>query len=573
MECHESSKYDLVAHLHGELDEAAAMEVKRHLLDCASCRDELRSLEAVLRLVREAHQVEPSPAFAERVAASAGAQREDEGAPAPAVWAGTLTESEEEVEPSGRQRVYVIDWPGTLSWRERLVLRLRLFLGSMPAWGLSTSAHLLVFLILTVIFFAPPAERPPVTARLSLAPAAADDAFEVSPWAHYASAPGEVRAEFCALPEDPWEHMEQDRWLMEMVRLRTNAAERDRLLKANGGDAETARAVRRGLEWLARNQEVGGAYDGSWSPGAHGAVDDAYRVALTGLATLAFAAEGNTPTTGEYKTCVAKAVTFLARQQQHDGLLGPRRGRYMYDHGIATLALLEIFCVTRDMELAPVVERAVNFILQAQTPAGGWGYTLAARTCDAVVTTWQVMALRLGLGLGMKEIAVALRRADAWLLCITNQHGEVGYSAINHFPNGHQTLTAMGLMAGYLMGRGGSDPVTAARIAALLTTIPPDAAFKDPMALDLCHLWFGSLALVRTQESNGSRWEPWNERVKKALVALQQRGENGESARGGRGCAGGNWALIDRWSSFGGSVYTTSLAVLTLQSYYRYPPG
>ncbi len=512
--------------------------------------------------------MEPSHAFAGRVAAVAGAQREREDEPVPAVYGETLTESEEEVEHSDRPRVYVIDWPGALSWRERLALRLRLFLGSMPAWGLSTSAHLLIFLILTLIFFAPPAQQPPVAAHLTLAPAGASGDFEVSPWAHYAPSPGEVKVEATAFPEDLWQRMEQDRWLTGMVRLRKDPAARERLLRANGGDAETVNAVKKGLDWLAHSQELGGSYGGSWSPGSHGAVDDSYRVAVTGLAVLAFVAEGNSHIEGEYHTSVAKAVTFLARGQQHDGLLGARTGRYMYNHGIATLALLEVFCVTRDMKLAPTVERAVNFILQAQMPAGGWGYTLAARSCDAIVTTWQVMALRLGLGLGLKEIALALRRADAWLLCITNQRGEVGYSAINHFPNGPQTLTAMSLTASYLMGRGGSDPVTAAGTDALLATIPPDTAFQDRMALDLCHLWFGSLALLRTQGNGKNSWAPWNSKVKKALVALQQAAQDA----GTEGSAG-SWGIVDRWSSFGGSIYTTSLAVLTLQSYYRYPPG
>ncbi len=571
MECAESSKFDLVAFLHGELAEEVAAELRRHLATCATCRDELRSLVATLQLVREAHQVEPSSAFAGRVAATAGAQEERDTVPA-AVETFGEQERETEAEQAGRHRVYVIEWPETLSWGERLALRVRLFLGSMPAWGLSTSAHLLIFLILTLIFFAPPTQQSPVVAHLALAPAEANADFELSPWAHYARTPGEVKVELTALPENLWQRMEHDRWLTEMVRLRKDSVERERLLKANGGDTETAKAVKQGLEWLARSQELGGANDGSWSPSAHGATDDSYRVAVTSLATLSFVAEGNSHIEGAYSASVAKAVAFLLRRQQHDGLLGPRKGRYMYDHGIATLALLEVFCVTRDMKLVPTVERAVNFILQAQTPAGGWGYTLAARSCDAIVTTWQVMALRLALGLGMKEIAVALRRTDAWLLCITNQRGEVGYSAINHFPNGPQTLTAMSLTASYLMGRGGSDPVTAAGTEALLATIPPDAAFRERMSLDLCHLWFGSLALLRTQGDSKNCWEPWNGKVRKALVALQQTAQDAESEKTGLVSVGGSWTLIDRWSSFGGSVYTTSLAILTLQSYYRYPP-
>ena len=38
------------------------------------------------------------------------------------------------------------------------------------------------------------------------------------------------------------------------------------------------------------------------------------------------------------------------------------------------------------------------------------------------------------------------------------------------------------------------------------------------------------------------------------------------------GCERGSWAPLDRWGMQGGRIYSTALAVLTLEVYYRYAP-
>ncbi|MDQ7780395.1 MAG: zf-HC2 domain-containing protein [Planctomycetota bacterium] len=587
MNCAERNRHDLVAYIRAELDSAEMAAVEAHLSTCADCREEAVQFEAVLRSVSERCKIEPSPAFVADVLEAARAESR---------------EFQEAEAGSGRYEEIGPEALESLGWVDRIALRVRLFIGSLPTWGLATSTYLAIFMVLTLIVFGPALDDKSESGRLRFAPADATSQFEPSPWAHHVTQPGQVSYRPTLMPADPWSCLKNDKWLAATMRLRSDAVERERRRKSNGGDDEDLRAVQAGLKWLAGSQVAGSGPDsGSWSPTAHGGMAD-YRVAVSGLAALAFLGEGNTHSDGEYKAAVAAAVDYFLRVQQHDGLIGPReisisagapapaadgdaqdmrKVRYMYNHAIATTALIEDFCLTRDDRLARPIEAAVNFILRAQTPAGGWGYTLTANSCDAIVTTWQVMALRLALGLGMKETAGALRRADAWLVCITNDRGEVGYAALNHFPNGPQTLTAMSLCAEYLMGRGGSDPISAAGVESLATTLPSEDAFSDPLAIDMSHLWFGSLVMAQNRRDGDSPWAEWNARVKKGLLGLQgaQRpgGQPGGAGPGGTqpGGAGldeaGRWSRCDRWSSFGGSVYTTSLAILTLQVPYRYP--
>ena len=63
-------------------------------------------------------------------------------------------------------------------------------------------------------------------------------------------------------------------------------------------------------------------------------------------------------------------------------------------------------------------------------------------------------------------------------------------------------------------------------------------------------------------QAGGQPWKRWNDVVRDTLVD-RQCGED-------EGCRRGSWDPLGRWSPEGGRVYSTALAVLTLEVYYRY---
>ena len=69
----------------------------------------------------------------------------------------------------------------------------------------------------------------------------------------------------------------------------------------------------------------------------------------------------------------------------------------------------------------------------------------------------------------------------------------------------------------------------------------------------------GTLAMF---QAGGQPWKRWNDVVRDTLVD-RQCGED-------EGCRRGSWDPTGRWSPEGGRVYSTALAVLTLEVYYRY---
>jgi hypothetical protein len=141
-------------------------------------------------------------------------------------------------------------------------------------------------------------------------------------------------------------------------------------------DAE--RAIDAGLKSLARQQNP----DGSWGR--------KYAEANTSLALMAFMLKGNFPGKGAHGEALDKAVRFLLdRAQQGGGYMGIN----MYEHGLGTLALSEAWGMSDRKEIRDTLKRAVDVILRAQSPSGGWRYQPRPQDADISVTVMQIVAL------------------------------------------------------------------------------------------------------------------------------------------------------------------------------------
>jgi hypothetical protein len=68
---------------------------------------------------------------------------------------------------------------------------------------------------------------------------------------------------------------------------------------------------------------------------------------------------------------------------------------------------------------------------------------------------------------------------------------------------------------------------------------------------------------------SSENWELWNAAMRDALISKQDKGEDGKHAH-----QKGSWSPSgDRYDRSGGRIMVTSLALLTLEIYYRYPRG
>jgi prenyltransferase beta subunit len=153
-------------------------------------------------------------------------------------------------------------------------------------------------------------------------------------------------------------------------------------------DDRTERVIRGSLKYLARKQNP----NGSW-----GSADEELRhpVAITGYVLMTFQAAGQLPNEGDYGRQVQAGVQYLLDATAPDGLIGNRNdGQYMYGHGVAAIALGEMYGQTRSPTIRSKLDRIIKVILASQNSEGGWRYRPVAQDADISVTVLQLVALR-----------------------------------------------------------------------------------------------------------------------------------------------------------------------------------
>ncbi len=153
-------------------------------------------------------------------------------------------------------------------------------------------------------------------------------------------------------------------------------------------DEKAETVIKGALKYLASKQSPNGAWGSSPEEQQH-------PIAITGYTLMAFQAAGHLPGEGEYGKNVSAAMQYLLDSTSADGLMGNRNdGQYMYGHGVASIALAELYGQTRSPGMRQKFERIIKVIIGSQNNEGGWRYRPIARDADISVTVLQVVALR-----------------------------------------------------------------------------------------------------------------------------------------------------------------------------------
>ncbi len=347
--------------------------------------------------------------------------------------------------------------------------------------------------------------------------------------------------------------------------LRNHARRLQRVLE-QGGNEQTEQAIQRALTWLAAQQQQ----DGSWSATAHGGGRDLRTLGqarpkagtraetgVTGLVLLAFLGSGHTHVRGPYKQTVARGLDYLlAQQDRSTGALSGRATLYaaMYCHAMATLALAESYLMTGDPRLKEPLRRAVRYTLHAQHPhTGGWRYRPGDALGDTSQLGWQLMVLHCGRMARVHDSAVARQRAEWFLRSVSSgRHGGLAAYQVGHRPS--PTMTAEALFCRVLLGAPADDPALREAAAYLMDHLPRET---EP---NFYYWYYGTLALYHLQDEH---WRRWNQALVRTLLALQEK----------QGPQRGSWTARSAWGSYGGRAFTTALAVMSLEVYYRYVPA
>jgi hypothetical protein len=320
------------------------------------------------------------------------------------------------------------------------------------------------------------------------------------------------------------------------------------VIKQLGGSSATEGAIGRGLDWFSDHQEP----DGHWEMSKHGSKAE-YNTAGAGIALLCYYGWGIKHGAGtRHSKALSKGLDWLLKQQRADGDLRGTRGNHgMYAHGIATIALCEAYGLTTDPKIEAPARRAIDFILDAQHPGGGWRYQ-PRQAGDLSVTSWHYMALH---SARMADIEVpdeAFEKARVFIAAVSGgtQGGLYGYTGPS---KNHPAMTATGMFLRQL----DLVPPTDHRMQ-------ESAAFLKGRMLkvktvDFYYDYYATLSLYQHQ---GPIWREWNKNLKEVYVTLQQT----------TGPDKGSWDPKGSHVNAGGRVLATGLAVLSLEVYYRLLP-
>ena len=353
---------------------------------------------------------------------------------------------------------------------------------------------------------------------------------------------------------------------------RSKEAKRE-MLKKFGGTTETEAAVDNALKWLAMHQNPD---TGAWTfahplicggqcdrPGQRGPSVNA----ATGLALMCFLGAGQTHMEGEYKETVFKGLSFLIRNMRVQQAYGAwYRGNGddgqddMYAHGIASIAMCEAYGMTRDERLLEAAQLSINYMTYAQNPlTGGWHYSpfpLGHLPGDTSVVGWQMMAIKSAAMAGLNFDVDSVRRANVFLdtMLVPNgfgYHYSLEFKARNPVEY-RPAMTACGVLCRMYSGWSKEEPTIKAAVAKF--------AADGPNAGDMYYSYYATQVL---KQYGGAEWDTWNNKMRDMVLSAQVKD----------GHAKGSWFFENgHITEKGGRLYSTCMATMMLEVYYRYMP-
>lgn len=344
--------------------------------------------------------------------------------------------------------------------------------------------------------------------------------------------------------------------------LRSRVSDRLKIAQRHGGSVTTEASVNAALDWMAANQSA----DGRWDADAHGAGREVKIMGhdrggagknadtgITGLALLAFLGAGESHLAGKHRENVQHGLEFLLDSQSADGNLAGESELFaaMYCHGIATLALSEAYALTGDERLKQGVQKAIAYSVRSQHPAGGWRYR-PGDTGDLSQFGWQVMSLKSAEMAGIPIAADTRTKMTRFLRsCTSGERG--GLASYRPGDRTSRTMTAEALCCRIFLAAEDSPAAQAEAAKFLMEELP------SRESVNLYYWYYGTVAMFQRQ---GQDWDDWNVAMQRELLDRQRHD----------GRLVGSWDPDNLWGNYGGRVYSTAMATLCLEVYYRYLP-
>jgi hypothetical protein len=204
--------------------------------------------------------------------------------------------------------------------------------------------------------------------------------------------------------------------------------------------------------------------------------------------------------------------------------------------------------MTKDPKLKAPAQRAIDYIVMAQHQGGGWRYG-PGQAGDTSVTGWQVIALRSAQQGGLRIPRSVFTKVSVYLDSVQTDKAGSGY----RYMPGDRITDAM-VAEGLLCRVYTSSKLRRGELRAGVEYLQENL----PRVGGELYYWYYATQVLH--HYGGEPWDEWNHVMRDLLIESQATD----------GHASGSWAPQGGHDGSGGRVYATSLALLTLEVYYRH---
>jgi hypothetical protein len=310
---------------------------------------------------------------------------------------------------------------------------------------------------------------------------------------------------------------------------------------------EVTTALDKSLAFIADKQRP----DGGW--------DD--NNAANALSILALMGRGHVPGRGPYREVLERGKKYILSQQHANGLFASSRPSHgpMYEHALTTLAMAEMYGMDPDPDLESGVRRAVDLIVAAQAPNGGWRYQPQPSDADLSVTVMQIVALRAANNAEIPLPEATLDKAIAYVKSCAHPSGGFTYQT-GGSPN-HQ-MSAAGALSLQLLRKSDGEPEDPSIKKALDYLAGTEVKWQaGPVQY---FYYFHYYAIQGHYQAGGKYWNDWHPRIRELLLSKQN--------------ADGSWDVPPGTAENEGvvgpnKVYWTAMASLVLEIYMHFLPA
>ena len=332
---------------------------------------------------------------------------------------------------------------------------------------------------------------------------------------------------------------------------------------------ESGRALERGLKWLQENQ----GSEGNWTSNDLG---------LVSTGTLAFLSAGHLPGRGPFGEAAQRSLNYVVKSAKPSGLLNiSNERRDMYNHGLSTFVLGQVYGMGGDRRISPLMDRALKLIAQTQCGDGGWDYVARSQANghDLSLAVMQAKALRSAVDSGLEvppeviDLAIRSvrehytpkgcdRRADE-----QEQRKHPGQFTYNK-GGGQATIAMAAAGVVCLQEFGEYDDWRIEKNMEAITKAIREKAAPDKFSgngrvpFDAYTLYYVGQALYQV---GGDHWKQNYPLLRDSLVAGQQHAPNDPAVDG-------VWHTGGRVGGKPGEMYSTAVACFVLAMPNRYLP-